>query len=660
MTADEAKAFEHANIILQALGVQERVEVVLSQVTLRQGDVALLCSDGLHGPVGDEELLAMLDRRAEPAEGRRSPDPEGPRPGRARQHHGRADVDSTARACRRRGLTRSSASSATTRAATRSPRGCPRADSASLARETVEERLPRDMLTADDIPTKAEPRRSGTDGGQQARSRAADVPCWRCSCSALVAAATGGIFVMKCEHDPSQQSHPSLMSSRPWLSAHTVPTKSTTAPASAGVLWPPDNADGGEGVAARGASAVVPARTAAAAGAADTSGGFAPQPPSAVPTQVPASPSASASAPLPAAALVPAPRPAPAGAARACVPPAPAGQPAVAPPVIRGPTQPLENLIGRTLNHRYLVEDKIGEGGFGAVFRGKQIATGREVALKILHPHNVHDETIVARFRREAEACSKLRDPHTVTTYDFDETPDGILYLAMELLRGRSLHHLQKAEGPLGSVRVLRILDQVAASLGEAHANGIVHRDMKPENVFIEITRRRGPRQGARLRHRQGDVRTIGRSPALTAVGQTLGTLEFMSPEQLRGQKLDGRSDIYALGMMAYEMLTGKLPFQGAKTPIDIINFHMKTRGAAAVEAGRSDRHPVGRRRDHPQDGRQGPREPLRRRHRPARRDRPRAAVTRPHPGQVRGLPRGRRHRRRPDRRRRLAYFLRH
>ena len=120
------------------------------------------------------------------------------------------------------------------------------------------------------------------------------------------------------------------------------------------------------------------------------------------------------------------------------------------------------------------------------MFRGKQIATGREVALKILHPHNVSDETIVARFRREAEACSKLRDPHTVTTYDFDETPDGILYLAMELLRGRALHHLQKAEGPLAPTRVLRILDQVAASLSEAHANGIVHRDMKPENVFIE------------------------------------------------------------------------------------------------------------------------------------------------------------------------------
>ena len=238
--------------------------------------------------------------------------------------------------------------------------------------------------------------------------------------------------------------------------------------------------------------------------------------------------------------------------------------------------QPLENLIGKTLNHRFVVGDKVGEGGFGAVFRGKQIATGREVALKILHPHNVSDETIVARFRREAEACSKLRDPHTVTTYDFDETPDGILYLAMELLRGQSLHQVQKAEGPLGYERVLKILDQVAASLAEAHQNGIVHRDMKPENVFIES--RDGGDHVKVLDFGIAKVVSDERQiPALTAVGQTLGTLEFMSPEQLRGQKLDGRSDLYALGMMSYEMLTGALPFAAAKSPIDIINFHMRS-----------------------------------------------------------------------------------
>jgi serine/threonine-protein kinase len=283
--------------------------------------------------------------------------------------------------------------------------------------------------------------------------------------------------------------------------------------------------------------------------------------------------------------------PSPANANLAALPAAPAAKQAPAPAsvaaAIRPAAQAVESLIGRTLNHRYLVEDKIGEGGFGAVFRGKQIATGREVALKILHPHNSSDQTIIARFRREAEACSKLRDTHTVTTYDFDETDDGVLYLAMELLRGRSLHQLQKSDGVLPAERVMNILDQVAQSLGEAHANGIVHRDMKPENVFIE-SRTTGATSGNGKSTIEDHVKVLDfgiakmmsgekEVQALTAVGQTLGTLEFMSPEQLRGQKLDGRSDIYALGMMSYEMLTGVLPFQNAKTPIEIINFHMKT-----------------------------------------------------------------------------------
>jgi hypothetical protein len=315
-----------------------------------------------------------------------------------------------------------------------------------------------------------------------------------------------------------------------------------------------------------------------------------PAPGSAKVGSIPGRPSLAAGGQLPPAVVSPSlPSPvAPSAAHVSSLPPAPAPAAPVAAPALaaapaaakpkpgaRPPVQPLENLVGRTLNHRYLVEDKIGEGGFGAVFRGKQIATGREVALKILHPHNVSDETIVARFRREAEACSKLRDPHTVTTYDFDETPDGILYLAMELLRGRSLHQVQKADGVLPPARVLKILDQVAASLTEAHQNGIVHRDMKPENVIIET--RAGEDHVKVLDFGiakvMSDERTV---PALTAVGQTLGTLEFMSPEQLRGQSLDGRSDIYALGMMAYEMLTGSLPFKSVKSPIDIINFHMK------------------------------------------------------------------------------------
>ena len=237
---------------------------------------------------------------------------------------------------------------------------------------------------------------------------------------------------------------------------------------------------------------------------------------------------------------------------------------------------PNHPLIGRSLNSRYLIEQKIGEGGFGSVFRGRQVATGRPVALKVLHPHNVSDPTVVARFRREAEACSRLTDPHTVTIYDFDRTDDGILYLAMELLRGRPLQDLQREEGPLAPARVVEILDQAAQALGEAHEKGIVHRDMKPENLMIET--RDGTDAVKVLDFGIAKLAGSGKpAPALTAIGQTLGTVEFMSPEQLRGQPLDGRSDIYALGMMAYEMLTGTLPFKPVRGPTDIINFHLKT-----------------------------------------------------------------------------------
>ena len=255
-----------------------------------------------------------------------------------------------------------------------------------------------------------------------------------------------------------------------------------------------------------------------------------------------------------------------------------ASRPLTPPPIAATPRPaPLDSLVGRTLNNRYEVERKIGEGGFGAVFEGKQLATGRPVALKILHPHSVADATVVARFRREAEACSQLRNPHTVTIYDFDQTEDGVLYLAMELVRGESLQEIQHRDGVIEASRALGILDQVAEALSEAHDKGIVHRDMKPENIMVE---RRGGADFVKVldfgiaKILSGEGSKI--IPALTAIGQTVGTLEFMSPEQLRGKALDGRSDIYALGMVAYEMLTGQLPFKGAKSTTEVIQFHLQ------------------------------------------------------------------------------------
>ena len=205
MTADEAKAFEHANIILQALGVQERVEVVLSQVTLRKGDVALLCSDGLHGPVADEETPGHPDRGAKLTEGGRSPDPEGARPRRARQHHGRAEP------FRRRGPEGAGAGRVVTFVGLRPGRrpdprgGCPRpTPPASRAK-----RSRSGCRATCSPPTTSRPRRSRTIRSRRPGNRKAKPRSGRSLLAlfllALVAAATGGIFVMKCEHDPSSK-----------------------------------------------------------------------------------------------------------------------------------------------------------------------------------------------------------------------------------------------------------------------------------------------------------------------------------------------------------------------------------------------------------------------------------------------------------------------
>jgi eukaryotic-like serine/threonine-protein kinase len=238
-----------------------------------------------------------------------------------------------------------------------------------------------------------------------------------------------------------------------------------------------------------------------------------------------------------------------------------------------------EIYLNQVLNNRFKIESKIGEGGFGAVYRGVQLATGRKVALKLLHPEMTKDENLVARFRREGMVLCNLRDAHTITTYDFDQTPDGTLYIAMELLEGKSLHQLFHEQAPLDWKRMFKILIEMCSSLAEAHQQGIVHRDLKPENVYLE-TRPGNPEFVKILdfgiaKVMRGDS-IDPQSPQLTATGQTLGTLEYMSPEQLMGKQLDGRSDVYALGVVAYEMITGRLPFPDAKGPAGLITAQLK------------------------------------------------------------------------------------
>jgi serine/threonine protein kinase len=239
---------------------------------------------------------------------------------------------------------------------------------------------------------------------------------------------------------------------------------------------------------------------------------------------------------------------------------------------------PGDAYIGKTLNGRYLVESKLGEGGFGAVYKARQVQIGRQVALKVLHPDTARDPNLVARFRREGAVACSLKDAHTITTYDFDQTAEGVLYIAMELLTGRSLHEVFHNEAPIAWTRVLSIIEQMCSSLGEAHVTGIVHRDLKPENIYLEP--RPGNPEFVKILD-FGIAKIVGgeigqNSPQLTASGQTLGTLEYMSPEQLMGKQLDGRSDIYAMGVLAYELLTGRLPFPDANGPAALIGAQLK------------------------------------------------------------------------------------
>ena len=221
------------------------------------------------------------------------------------------------------------------------------------------------------------------------------------------------------------------------------------------------------------------------------------------------------------------------------------------------------DLSGTVLNGRYQMIARIGEGAFGAVYRAEQLQVGRQCAVKVLHADKAQLPAVIGRFRREAKAAAALKDSHTVQIYDFDATPDGDLFLAMELVGGRSLLDVLRDEKQVAWARVVHILDGVAQSLGEAHALGIIHRDIKLENIVLD---RRGADSDYAKVLDFGTVKLASGSSLeggvrITADGQTIGTVEYMSPEQLRGKELDGRADLYSLGVVAYALLCGTLPF---------------------------------------------------------------------------------------------------
>jgi serine/threonine-protein kinase len=206
----------------------------------------------------------------------------------------------------------------------------------------------------------------------------------------------------------------------------------------------------------------------------------------------------------------------------------------------------------------------------------------RPAAIKLIQPEvlatrdRASAQVAVARFRREAEAAASLRSPHTVELYDFGVTEDGTLYLVMELLEGMELESLVRREGPLPEKRVIHILRQVCESLEEAHAVGLVHRDIKPANIHVG---RVGRRHDFVKVLDFGLVKSVapagGEDSMATAAGLTPGTPAYMAPEMALGETVDGRADIYALGCVAYYLLTGKLVFE-ATSAYQLIAKHMQ------------------------------------------------------------------------------------
>jgi serine/threonine-protein kinase len=218
------------------------------------------------------------------------------------------------------------------------------------------------------------------------------------------------------------------------------------------------------------------------------------------------------------------------------------------------------------IDGKYRIVSKLAAGGFGSIYRAVDVRTATEVALKVLHRDLAADAHLSARFRREGAALARLRDPHTVAMFEVGEAADGTRYIAMELLAGRSLLAEFRSEGPLPWSRMLRVMRGVCSSLIEAHALGVVHRDLKPANIHLEPRGAAGDFAKvldfgiAKLMHGSD----LDDGSDLTRVGQAIGTLEYMSPEQILGGATDGRSDVYSLGVVAYEMITGRRPFAEA------------------------------------------------------------------------------------------------
>ncbi|TMQ15788.1 MAG: hypothetical protein E6J90_24925 [Deltaproteobacteria bacterium] len=226
--------------------------------------------------------------------------------------------------------------------------------------------------------------------------------------------------------------------------------------------------------------------------------------------------------------------------------------------------------VGKVIDGRYEILARIGEGGMGVVYKARQMTIDRVIAIKMLNAQMAGDQTWVQRFYNEAKACSRLQHPNTIRMFDFGQAPDGRLFMTMEFLDGMSLREAL-ARGPLAAHRVVKILIQCCASLAEAHSIGIIHRDIKPDNVFL--LNMAGSPDFVKLLD-FSVAKLLEGDRMKTQAGVVFGTPQYMSPEQGRGLPLDARSDLYALGILAFEMLTGNVPFHD-ENPMTVIQMHL-------------------------------------------------------------------------------------
>jgi predicted Ser/Thr protein kinase len=217
------------------------------------------------------------------------------------------------------------------------------------------------------------------------------------------------------------------------------------------------------------------------------------------------------------------------------------------------------DLLGTVIADRYHIVKKLGEGGMGAVYLGEHVKMGRKSAIKVMAASMTADPDAIARFNREAANAARINHPNVCAIYDFGETADGLIFLAMEFIEGETLGTVIEREGTLPAARAAAILQQAAEALQAAHELGIVHRDLKPDNIML--TRGRGGELVKVVDFGIAKAMRGEENQQVTKTGLVVGTPEYMSPEQLSGDVLDGRSDIYALALVFYRMLTGTFPF---------------------------------------------------------------------------------------------------